>query len=77
MEEVFGSLYRFFLGIFQWALIYSIFITIGSSFIWLVSLGKYPDKRMLVKHDTEMFFLGLFVVIGFLYLTYEIYMWMI
>ena len=75
MEDIANMLYRFVSSFFQWALIYSLFIGIGSGFIWVITLGRYPNKRMLIKHDTEIFFLGIGVVIGLLYLAYFISIW--
>ena len=73
MEEIVTGLYRFLIGIFQWALIYSFFISIGSGFIWIFSLGKLPNKKMLEKNDMGLFFLGILVLLGALNLTYCIF----
>lgn len=75
MEEILSGLYRFFVSLFQWSIIYSILLATGTAFIWIVSLGKYPNKSFLSKHDFEIAWLGFFVIIGILNGSYWIWKW--
>ena len=72
LEEIISTLYKLFSSIFQWALIYSFFLAIGSAFLWIITLGKYPKKDTITRYDTEVFFLSIGVVLGILYLLYFI-----
>jgi len=60
MEEILSGLYRFFVNLFQWSIIYSVLLGIGTGFIWIVTLGKHPNKTFLSKYDLEIVWLGFF-----------------
>jgi len=75
MEEILSGLYRFFVNLFQWSIIYSVLLGIGTGFIWIVTLGKHPNKAFLNKYDLEIVWLGFFVIIGILNGSYWIWKW--
>ncbi|WP_373032917.1 hypothetical protein [Sulfurovum sp.] len=75
MEDILSILYRFFTSLFQWQFIYAFLLAIGSGFIWIVTLGKYPNKNRLSDYGDYIVILGFFVIIGILNLSYWIWKW--
>ncbi|MGM0623852.1 MAG: hypothetical protein ACQESH_07525 [Campylobacterota bacterium] len=69
MDDILAVLSR----LFQWTVIYAFFVALGSGFVWIVTLGRYPDKKSYSSHWDYLAILGVFVLIALLWLSYGIW----